>query len=113
MARRVLPRNKLDARDRQVAGEGQVAGQLPQRLNLRGHDDTLPLDALGSAEAPAQVLGRLVVRPAAAEHENVPKTAPEHSRILFAVCTFQLRGRLDAGHDSQAVFSSLGQSVFE
>src|SRR5205814_10333658 len=85
----------------------------PHTLSLH---DALPIFALGFpldlvlAEAPAQVLGRLVVRPAAAEHKNVPKTAPEHGRILFAVCTFQLRGRLDAGDDSDRKSTRLNSS---
>src|SRR6202165_3344011 len=134
MAQRVLPRNKLDARDRKVASKSEVAGQLRQRLNLRGHDYALPLDALGATAAPApivrglaqgfpldlvfakalaQILGRLVVRPAAPEDENASKTAPQHGRVFFAVRALQLRGRLDAGDDPEPVLSSLRQRVFE
>src|SRR5882672_4938495 len=103
MAQRVPPWNEFDARDRQIASEREVAGQLRQGLNLRGHDDAFPLDALGAAAAPtpivrrlaqgfpldlvlaealAQVLGRLVVRPTAAEHEKIPEAAAQHGRVL-------------------------------
>src|SRR5205814_9724360 len=114
MAQRVPPRNKLDACDRQVARESKIAGQLRQRLNLRGHDDALSFDALGAAATPApivrglaqglpfdlvlaetlaQVLGRLVVRPPATEHQNVSKAASQYGRVLFAIGALQLRGR--------------------
>ncbi len=134
MPHRVVLRNEFHSRDRQVAGKTQIAGQFRQRLDFRGHDDPLPLYARGAAAAPAaivrtfalgfpldlvlaealaQVFGRLAVRTAATEHEDVSKAAPQYGRVLFAVGALELRRRLDAGHDSKAVFSAFGQRVFE
>src|SRR5438445_6978709 len=134
MPRRVVPRKEFHARDRQVAGETQVAGQFRQRLDFRGHDDPLPLYARGAAAAPAaivrtfalrfpldlvlaealaQVFGRLAVRTAAAQHENASKAAPQYGCVFFAVGALQLRGRLDAGDDSQAVLPAFGQGILQ
>src|SRR5690242_20418652 len=112
MAHRVMPGNESHPCDGQIACEREVSGQFGERLDFRRHHHPFPLDALGTAaasaaiarsfafafalnlvlaEALAQILGRLAVRPAAAEDENVPEAAPQHGRVLFAVGALKLR----------------------